>query len=636
MSHRRYTLRRCRHTFHWIHQWYKRYWSSLPQEKLREVESELAHLDEALLNRDRERSSQLAKNLERFGQTYCKKRFWDLARETLIAIVLALLIATVVRQVWFELYQIPTGSMRPTYREMDRLLVNKTSFGLNIPLYPGQLYFDDDLVKRTGVVVFTGHGLDLPDTNDRYFWLFPYKKRYIKRLIGKPGDTLYFYGGKIWGIDKEGAPIEAFHTAPTMAGLEHIPFSSFEGRHKGKGSSYGSTPSLTLNHMNQPVARLEFDPMGRLTSHLKTPEGWVKEQEGFPYYEYLGMKGFAKARLLTKEQLPLSPAFNGVPHPSGILYLELKHHPQLKDAELFVGEGNRYHPHLKTATTLLPLEAHHVGRIKDLLYTNRFTVNQGYAARYGLTPPSSGWRGSSLSPYLAQFKGVPDGTYEFFNGQGLQIGLQGWSSSLSPSHPLNEKSAELIASLFNLGMEWYRSVEPSNQPLQIFPSRFAYFREGDLYVMGGVLMKEEDPTLQAFLSSEIAKGESEGSSYLPFVDPGPPLDKDGQIHKETLLKYGIQVPEGHYLVLGDNHASSADSRYFGFVPQNNLRGTPTVLLSPFDPRWGMTATSDLYGWNVPTLFVWATALSGFVIWLLMQRRKHNRLHFTPLSSSPSP
>jgi len=34
----------------------------------------------------------------------------------------------------------------------------------------------------------------------------------------------------------------------------------------------------------------------------------------------------------------------------------------------------------------------------------------------------------------------------------------------------------------------------------------------------------------------------------------------------------VKVPEGHYLVLGDNRRNSADSRVYGFVPREELKG----------------------------------------------------------------
>ena len=48
----------------------------------------------------------------------------------------------------------------------------------------------------------------------------------------------------------------------------------------------------------------------------------------------------------------------------------------------------------------------------------------------------------------------------------------------------------------------------------------------------------------------------------------------------------ITVPENAYFVLGDNTSISYDSRYWGFVPRENIIGRAEYIVWPFSNRWG--------------------------------------------------
>jgi len=58
---------------------------------------------------------------------------------------------------------------------------------------------------------------------------------------------------------------------------------------------------------------------------------------------------------------------------------------------------------------------------------------------------------------------------------------------------------------------------------------------------------------------------------------------------EQVMQDGeVVVPEGYYFVMGDNRDYSSDSRYWGFVPRENIVGNPLVIY------WSFETTSEEY------------------------------------------
>ncbi len=63
---------------------------------------------------------------------------------------------------------------------------------------------------------------------------------------------------------------------------------------------------------------------------------------------------------------------------------------------------------------------------------------------------------------------------------------------------------------------------------------------------------------------------------------GKPL-KEGYVAEVPDYQYGPRtVPQGSYLVLGDNRNNSCDSHYWGFVPRDNIIGRAIVRFWPLN------------------------------------------------------
>lgn len=608
----------------WIYSWYKKKGSQLPKNQLDVLEQNMEALDTALLQKDREEASRQAKQLEQFGNIHCKKSMLVYAWELIIALAVALIIATLVRQMWFELYEIPTGSMRPTFREQDHLTVTKTAFGINFPLETKHLYFDPNLVQRTGVLIFSGDGLPLSDVDTTFFGIFPYKKRYIKRAIGKPGDSIYFYGGQIYGVDKEGKDIIELRNSPWMQKLEHIPFMSFEG-----APVRANNNTILLRQMHLPYGRVSSYG-GQLYGEVFDGKSWVKDQPNAQakphtkvetYSDILGIRNFAEARLLTKEELKsFFPDAQDIPE--GVLYLQLHHTPSLTYPPTVDSNGNFA---VRGYDTVIPLQQSHLDAIMEHMYTARFVVQDGKARRYSL-----GEKGMPLgSP---DFPGIPDGTYEMYSGKASQIRWGGIETAIPQDSILYSHDPKNVQRLYNFGIDMNQFVAPSPLNKIHFPNRYAYFRDGDLYLLGAPIMKKDDPTLIAFHQRE-EKREAEATAKAPYVafkDYGAPM-KDGRIDIDFIRTFGVTIPDLHYMVLGDNHAMSSDSRIFGFVPQNNLQGAPEWIIWPPGERLGAPWQKPYPFMNLPRAIIWSIAAIIGILWYIYHRRSLNKPIFKKIA-----
>lgn len=103
----------------------------------------------------------------RLSKETVKRELWEWAQSILVALALTLVIRTYVIQA----FKIPSGSMRPTLMEGDKLFVNKYVYRFNPPV-------------RGDIIVFK-YPKDM-------------KKDFIKRLVASAGETVEIKDGKLY------------------------------------------------------------------------------------------------------------------------------------------------------------------------------------------------------------------------------------------------------------------------------------------------------------------------------------------------------------------------------------------------------------------------------------------------------
>jgi signal peptidase I len=83
---------------------------------------------------------------------------------------------------------------------------------------------------------------------------------------------------------------------------------------------------------------------------------------------------------------------------------------------------------------------------------------------------------------------------------------------------------------------------------------------------------------------------------FPTGDPNTPLVPPAQAMLEhNVVNGNVVVPPGYYFAMGDNRDLSSDSRYWGFVPRENIIGKPLVIY------WSYDATTDELSTPAPTV-----------------------------------
>ncbi len=132
----------------------------------------------------------------------------SVVREYAEALIIALILALIIRTFIIQAFKIPTGSMEPTLLVGDHLLVSKFSYSIHIP----------NEIPFTSIQLFSDYHFfsSIPERGNIVVFKFPEdpSKDFIKRVIGLPGETIQVIRQRVYINDKLLKEPYAHHSQP--------------------------------------------------------------------------------------------------------------------------------------------------------------------------------------------------------------------------------------------------------------------------------------------------------------------------------------------------------------------------------------------------------------------------------------
>ena len=181
------------------------------------------------------------------------KRFWTHGAGSY---ALAIGVALTIRWAFMEAYVIPSPSMLPALLIHDHIFVNKSIYGIRVPFSENWL-IEFGKPKRGEVIVFK----------------FPRDKStfYIKRVVGIPGDKVYYEDGNLFINDKQ---------VPRTPATEEGGFSYVKDVDFQSGGQLPFETKADFEHYIEEIDNKKFDVLLRRGSYMGSSYGPVYVPEG--------------------------------------------------------------------------------------------------------------------------------------------------------------------------------------------------------------------------------------------------------------------------------------------------------------------------------------------------------------------
>jgi signal peptidase I len=100
----------------------------------------------------------------------------------------------------------------------------------------------------------------------------------------------------------------------------------------------------------------------------------------------------------------------------------------------------------------------------------------------------------------------------------------------------------------------------------------------EVALQNGVAVVNNAPQPEPYDVFERAVGDEYRDQFPRYSTDDPGVDPHWRMQMRDLIENAhLRVPASTYFVLGDNRNHSRDSRYWGFVPRDNIEGTPLLI-----------------------------------------------------------